>query len=186
MVLLAAAVAQGQAPVFDTNAQKIRVVTVADGLSNPWSLAFLPDGDMLVTERTGGLRVIRKGVLQPEPIAGTPDVKYRNHGGMMDIALHPKFADNNLLYLTYSKPGEKGATTALMRARFDGTRLVDAKDVFVADAWTMSDVNFGSRLTFDRDGLLYMTIGERNHPFPQNQGMSAQDLNTHMGKILRL
>jgi aldose sugar dehydrogenase len=186
MVLLAVAVTHGQAPVFDTNAQKIRVVTVAEGLSNPWSLAFLPNGDMLVTERTGGLRVIRHGVLAPERITGTPEVRYRNHGGMMDIALHPRFAENNLLYLTYSKPREKDATTALMRARFDGARLVDATDIFIADAWTTSDVNFGSRLAFDRDGLLYMTIGERNNPFPQNQGMSAQDLNTHMGKVLRL
>jgi len=104
----------------------------------------------------------------------------------MDIALHPRFAENGFVYLTYSKPRQKEATTAIMRARFDGARLIDAKDIFVADAWTTSDVNFGSRLTFDRDGLLYLTIGERNFPFPQNQGMSAQDLNTHMGKILRL
>ena len=185
-VLLAAAVAQAQAPVFETNAHTIRVVTVAEGLSNPWSVALLPNGDMLVTERTGGVRLIKDGVLQPQPIAGTPEVRYRNHGGLMDIAIHPQFAENNFVYLTYSKPREKQATTALLRARFDGTRLVDAADIFVADAWTTSDVNFGSRLAFDRDGLLYMTIGERNFPFPQNQGMSAQDLNTHMGKILRL
>ena len=91
-VLLAAAALQAQAPVFETNAHKIRVVTVADGLSDAWSLAFLPNGDMLVTERTGGLRLIKNGVLQPEPIAGTPEVRYRNHGGMLDIALHPRLA----------------------------------------------------------------------------------------------
>src|SRR5687768_2551127 len=182
MVLVAAAAAQAQ--VFETNAQKVRLVPVVEGLSNPWSVAFLPGGDMLVTERTGGLRLIKGGALQSAPVLGTPDVRYRNHGGLMDIALHPRFTDNRLLYLTYSKPGEQGATTALMRARFDGTRLVDARDIFVADAWTTSDVNFGSRIAFDRDSLIYMTIGERNFPFPQNQGMSAQDLNTHMGKIL--
>ena len=186
LALVAGVVVHAQAPVFDTNAHRIRIVTVAEGLSNPWSLAFLPNRDILVTERTGGLRLIKGGVLQPQPIAGTPEVRYRNHGGLMDIALHPKFAGNGLVYLTYSKPREKEATTALMRARFDGTGLVDAQDIFVADAWTTSDVNFGSRLAFDREGLLYMTIGERNFPFPQNQGMSAQDLNTHMGKILRL
>jgi glucose/arabinose dehydrogenase len=184
MVLLAAVAAQAQ--VFETNAHKIRIVPVAEGLSNPWSIAFLPGGDMLVTERTGGLRLLKGGVLQPAPVAGTPQVRYRNHGGLMDIALHPQFATNRLVYLTYSKPGERGATTALMRARFDGAGLVDATDIFVADAWTTSDVNFGSRLTFDRNGLIYVTIGERNFPFPQNQGMSAQDLNTHMGKIVRL
>ncbi|HVH29192.1 MAG TPA: PQQ-dependent sugar dehydrogenase [Vicinamibacterales bacterium] len=186
ITLLATAVGHAQAPVFETNAHKIRIVTIADGLSDAWSLAFLPNGDMLVTERTGGLRLIKGGVLQPEPIAGVPEVRYRNHGGMLDIALHPRFAENNLVYLTYSKPKDKSATTALWRARFDGTKLVDGKDIFVADAWTTSDVNFGSRMTFDRAGLLYMTIGERNFPFPQNQGMSAQDLDTHMGKILRL
>ncbi len=188
MLLLAVGVLQAQAPapIFETNAHRIRVVTVADGLSNPWSLAFLPNGDLLVTERTGGLRLVKNGVLRPEPVAGTPEVRYRNHGGMMDVVLHPRFAENSLLYLTYSKPREKEATTALMRARFDGTRLVGATDIFVADAWTTSDVNFGSRVAFDRDGTLYMTVGERNHPFPQNQGMSAQDVTTHMGKILRL
>lgn len=184
--ILLAATASAQAPVFETNAQKIRVVTVAGGLSNPWGIEFLPDGDILVTERSGRLRIIRDGVLQPEPVAGVPEVRYRNHGGLLDIALHPKFAENNLIYLSYSKPGEKGATTALFRARFDGKQLADGKDIFVADAWTTSDVNFGSRLVFDSDGMLYMTIGERNFPFPENQGMSAQDLSTHMGKVLRL
>ena len=188
LLLAAAGAVRAQAPstVFETNAHRIRVVTVAQGLSDPWSLAFLPNGDMLVTERTGGLRLIERGVLRPDPVAGTPEVRYRNHGGMMDIALHPRFAENGVVYLAYSKPKEKQATTALMRARFDGTRLVDAQDVFVADAWTTSDVNFGSRVAFGRDGTLYLTVGERNYPFPQNQGMSAQDVNTHMGKILRL
>ena len=193
LAVLVAGTAGLQAQVFDTNAHKIRIVTVAQGLSDPWSIALLPGpstalgaGDMLVTERTGKVRLIRKGVLQPEPVGGPDEVRYRNHGGLMDIALHPRFAENGFVYLTYSKPRQKEATTAIMRARFDGTRLVDAKDIFIADAWTTSDVNFGSRLAFDRDGLLYMTIGERNFPFPQNQGMSAQDLATHMGKILRL
>jgi glucose/arabinose dehydrogenase len=180
------AAALGRAQDFETNAQKIRIVTIAQGLSDPWSVALLPDSSMLVTERTGAVRLVRNGALHPASVGGPAEVRYRNHGGLMDIALHPGFADNGFVYLTYSKPREKQATTALMRARWDGTRLVDAKDIFVADAWTTSDVNFGSRLTFDRDGLLYMTIGERNFPFPQNQGTSAQDLNTHMGKILRL
>ena len=130
------------AQVFDTNAHRIRIVTLAQGLSDPWSIAFLPapsgvegPGDaMLVTERTGKVRLIRKGVLQAEPVGGPDEVRYRNHGGLMDIALHPRFAENGFVYLTYSKPRQKDATTAIMRARFDGARLVDAKDVFVADA----------------------------------------------------
>jgi glucose/arabinose dehydrogenase len=187
VLLLALAAAPLSAQVFETNAHKIKVVTIAEGLSNPWSLAFLPNGDMLVTERTGGLRLIKGGVLQPEPIAGTPAVKNRFHAGMMDVAIHPKFAENNLIYLTYAKPKDNLTTTALMRARFDGKSLVDAKDVFLADAWMPSDVNLGSRPLFDREGLLYMTLGERNTPGAgPTQGMSAQDVNTHMGKILRL
>ena len=153
-----------QAQVFETNAQKISIVTIAEGLSNPWSLAFLPNGDMLVTERTGGLRLIKGGVLQKEPIGGTPAVKYRFHAGMMDVAVHPRFAENNLIYLTYAKPKDNLTTTALMRARLDGMRLADAKDIFLADAWLPSDVNLGSRLLFDGEGMLYMTLGERNTP----------------------
>src|SRR5687767_15090758 len=139
LVVVVAAMVTTHAQVFETSAHKINIVTIAEGLSNPWSLAFLPNGDMLVTERTGGLRVIKAGVLQQEPIAGTPEVKYRFHAGMMDVALHPKFAENHLLYLTYAKPKDNLTTAALMRARLEGTRLVDAKDIFVADAWLPSD-----------------------------------------------
>jgi aldose sugar dehydrogenase len=187
VLLLTLAAAPLSAQVFETNAHRINIVTIAEGLSDPWSLAFLPNGDMLVTERTGGLRLIKGGVLQPAKIEGTPAVKYRFHAGMMDVVLHPKFAENNLIYLTYAKPKDNVTTTALIRARLDGMRLVDAKDLFIADAWIAADVNLGSRLVFDREGLLYMTLGERNFPnAPPNQGMSAQDLNAHMGKILRL
>jgi aldose sugar dehydrogenase len=187
VLLLAVAATPLTAQVFDTSAHKIRIVTLAEGLSNPWSIAFLPGGDMLVTERTGGLRLIKNGVLLKEPIAGTPAVKYRFHAGMMDVVLHPRFAENRLVYLTYAKPKDNLTTTALMRARFDGNSLVDAKDIFLADAWLPSDVNLGSRLVFDREGLLYMTLGERNTPGAgPTQGQSAQDVNNHQGKILRL
>ena len=113
---LVAAAAVTHAQVFETNAHRIRIVTVAEGLSDSWSIAFLPSNDMLVTERTGQVRLIRNGVLQPEPVGGPPEVRYRNHGGLMDIVLHPRFAENGFVYLTYSKPREKEATTAIMRA----------------------------------------------------------------------
>ena len=168
--------------VLETNEHRVRVVTVADGLASPWSLALLPNGDMLVTERPGRLRLIRDGALVAQAIAGVPEVRYRNHGGLMDVVPHPDFARNRLVYLTYSKPGENGATTAVLRARLDGMRLVDAEDIFIADAWDARDVNFGSRAVFDRDGFLYVSIGERGPdgvPF-------AQDLGRHNGKIVRL
>ena len=107
------------AHVFDTEHYRIRVVPVARELQNPWSLAFLPDGDMLVTEKAGSLRLIRDGALQPEPIQGVPEVDSNSQGGLMDVVLHPQYAENNWVYLTYSKPGEGGATTALARGRFD-------------------------------------------------------------------
>jgi glucose/arabinose dehydrogenase len=160
--------------------EQIRVAPVVVGLQNPWSLAFLPDGDMLVTEKPGRLRIIRKGQLDPTPIAGTPTVVASGQGGLLDVALHPRFAENRLVYLTYSKPGEMGNTTALARGRLDGNALTDVKDIFVAEAWSKGSAHFGSRLAFGRDGALFMTVGERN------DRDRAQDTNQHAGKVLRL
>src|SRR6185369_15809262 len=119
---------------FFTAEYQIKVVPVATGLSHPWSLAFLPDGSILVTERDGRLRIVKNGVLDPKPIAGVPAVHTGALAGLLDIALHPKFAENKLVYLSYSKAGEgKFSTTALARGRFDGTALTDVKDIFVAN-----------------------------------------------------
>jgi aldose sugar dehydrogenase len=164
----------------DTVGVKLRAVPVAKGLVNPWSIAFLPNGDMLVTERPGRLRIVRKGVLDPEPIAGTPQVWATGQGGLLEVLPHPEFAKNNLLYLTYSKPCEKGATTALLRGKFDGKALTDAKDLFVADNCNTGNPHFGSKLAFGRDGMLYMTIGERG------DRVRSQNTNIHGGKVLRL
>ena len=174
--------ARGQDVELETATGRIRVVTIADDLESPWSMAFLPDGDILVTERPGRLRLISDGVLQAQPIAGVPEVQYRNHGGLMDVALHPDFENNDLIYLTYSKLSEKGGTTAVLRARYDGTRLVDATDIFVADAWIEAGLNFGSRVAFDNDGMLYASVGDRG---PSGEPL-AQDLSTHHGTIVRL
>ena len=174
--------AHGQVAEFETSAQKIRVVPLVEGLDSPWSMAFLPDGDILVTERPGRLRLIRDGALVDEPITGVPEVQDRNHGGLLHVALHPDFATNNWIYLTYSKPGERGGTTAVLRARFDGTRLLDSTDVFVADAWHEAGLNFGSRVAFDNDGMLYASVGDRG---PAGEPL-AQDLGTHNGTIVRL
>jgi glucose/arabinose dehydrogenase len=167
---------------YDTHEPKtaIRVSVVARGLAHPWSLAFLPDGGMLVTERAGRLRVIRDGRLDPAPIGGVPPVHAVWLGGLMDVALHPRFAENRLLYLTYSKPGEKNATTALARGRLDGSTLTGVTEIFVADAWAPGNGSFGSRLAFGPDGMLYMTIGHRAQP------ARAQDPNQHAGTIVRL
>jgi aldose sugar dehydrogenase len=160
----------------------VRVVPVAGELANPWSIAFLPNGDMLVTERPGRLRIVRNGKLDPEPIAGVPEVFALQQGGLLEVLPHPQFAQNQFVYLTYSKPGpdQKTATTALARGRFDGKALVDMKDIFVADNMNTGGIHFGSKLAFDRDGLLYMTIGERNDRH------RAQDPSNHGGTLVRL
>ena len=165
--------------VFDTaEGQKIRVVVVTRELEYPWSLAFLPDGSMLVTERASRLRIIRKGVLDPAPIAGGPVAYSAGESGMpgavhgyMDIALHPKFAENHFVYLTYTKPlDEKRRTTALARGRWDGHALTEVRDIFVLDEASTS------RIAFGRDGTIFMTT----------TGKDPQDPNTQGGKVLRL
>ena len=166
--------------VFETAGDRIRVVTVVEGLEYPWSLAFLPDGDMLVTERVGRLRIVRRGVFDPQPIAGLRAVHFHEHGGLLDVAPHPHFAVNRLVYLTYSLAGERGATIALARGRLDGAVLTDVQDVFIADAWSTSDLHFGSRIAFNNDGTLYMSIGDRN------ERHRAQDLRDHAGTIIRI
>jgi glucose/arabinose dehydrogenase len=164
---------------FDTAEQhKIRVSIVTKGLSHPWGLVFLPDRNMLVTERDGRLRLIRDGVLDPKPIAGVPQVYAKQLSGLMDIALHPKFSENRLVYLTYTKPVGEKVTTALARGRYDGGSLTDLRDIFVADS--IDDGRAAaSRIVFAKDGSLYMTVGGT---FDER----AQNPNSHGGKVLRL
>ena len=156
--------------------QDIRVVVVAGGLVHPWSLAFLPDGGLLVTERPGRLRIVRDGVLDRRPLAGVPTVRATGLSGLMDVALHPRFAENHYVYLTYTKPvGDEQATLALARGRFDGGALTDVRDIFVASPGTGG----ASRIAFGLDGSLFMTTGGGG-------GNGAQDPNSHAGKVLRL
>lgn len=165
----------------------IKVSVVTKGLSHPWSIVWLPNGDMLVTERAGRLRIIRNGVLDPEPIQGVPKVQAGGTSGLLDIALHPKFAENHLVYLSYntSKPkpnGTKGSvySTALARARFDGNALVDLKEIFVAEPWADLSGGDASRILFAPDGTIYFSSSHhRDEKGPQNP---MSDL----GKILRL
>lgn len=163
-----------------------RAVKVADGFVNPWAIAFLPSGDMLVTERPGRLRIVRRGALLPKPVAGVPEVVAAGQGGLLDVVLHPNFAQNHFVYLTYSKAVQGGSTTALYRARFENDALVDGKDIFVAETRGRPG-HFGSRVAFDKNGHLFMSVGERQAP-PEGDLTKhpAQDLSNHHGKILRL
>jgi glucose/arabinose dehydrogenase len=165
--------------VFETAQQRILVTVVARGIPHPFSLLMLPDGDMLVTERTTGrLRAIRKGVLDPQPLAGVPAVHGVFHAGLLDLALHPKFADNRLIYFTYSKPGVGNEfAITLARGRYDGTGLTNVQNLYVG---TLSTNSGGSRIAFAPDGLIYMTTGGATQP------PTAQDGNSSYGKVLRL
>jgi glucose/arabinose dehydrogenase len=155
---------------------KIRVVALTKELMHPWGLAFLPDGSMLVTERPGRLRVIRQDRLDPAPISGVPQVHAVGLNGLMDVAVHPKFAETQFVYLTYSKPMDGNrSTAALARARFDGTSLKDVQEIFLAQP----NASGTTRIAFGPDGSLYMTIQGAS-------GNRAQDPNDIAGKILRL
>lgn len=166
--------------IIKTERNSIRVVTMTEALRQPWALVFLPDGDLLITERAGRLRRVHNGTLVDAPIEGIPPVDTRKQDGLMDLALHPDFAQNHRLYFTYSKTGPKGDTTVLATARLDGMSLSDVRDLFVADAWNDYGGNSGSRVAFANDGTILMSVGDR-HEQPY-----GQDLRTHAGKILRL
>ena len=174
---------------LDTAEQhKIKVSIVAGGLANPWSMAWLPNGDILITERPGRLRLLRKNgvldaVLDPTPISGVPAVKAQRLSGLMDVVLHPRFAENRFVYLTYNKGRDDGMlATVLARGRLDGMALTDVKDLFVAEPWWDGAGGSASRLAFGRDGMLYMTTGSGGGAnFAQ-----GQEKNIHKGKILRL
>jgi len=173
--------------VYRSGRHSFRVTTVVEGLENPWSIAWLPSGDMLVTERPGRLRIVRDGVLDPQPIAGTPEVRAQGQGGLLEVLPHPDFAENRLLYLTYSKPNADAslATTALMRARLEGHELVDAEELFVADAWESGNAHFAGRLAWDGEGHLFMSVGDRGEDPDLLADQPAQDPSNHQGTILR-
>ena len=179
--------------VVDTALQRPIRLVVTKGLQQPWSMAFLPDGGILVTERPGRLRIVRNGVLDPAPVKGLPAVQAAGLAGLMDIALHPRFAENRLVYITYHKPAAGAApapgpgggpgTITLARAQWDGAALVEWQDIFSA----IPSGN-ASRIAFGRDGNVYMTVGYGDTPVgnPDPAGAPPQDRMSLSGKVLRL
>lgn len=185
LTLLVAGAGFGQSEIHYAAGHNFRVVTVVDGLEVPWGMAFLPDGDMLVTERAGRLRIVRDGVLLPDAVPGVPEVFARGQGGLMDVVLHPDFASNRLVYLSYSKPIDDNSTTAVVRGRFENDRLNDVEEVFEAD--TRGRGHYGSRIAFDADGYLFISVGERQVPSRGDlEAHPAQDLSNHHGVVVRL
>jgi glucose/arabinose dehydrogenase len=188
-------------PIVRTALHDFRVETFLPGLVHPHSMAFTPEGDLLVTERPGRLRIVRNGQLLPTAVAGLPDVLYigngatpqdgREQAGLRDVVLHPSFATNRLLYLSYVKPGPNGyGNLAVARGRFENDRLSNVQDIFVANApgnGSNRSSMWGGRIAFDRQGYLFVTLGDRQWPAVADLNRHpAQDLLTHNGKTVRL
>lgn len=186
------------AQVQNSAVHSFSVETVVEGLVNPWSIAFLPGDDILVTEKAGTVRLIRDGELLAEPVAVIDDVRTAGQGGLHEIALHPDFASNNMIYLSYARGNDDGSlgTTALVVGRWRNDRLVDIADVFEAEAWSDRPGHFGARIAFDGDGHLFMSVGDRmagldlesrGRSFTDDlEGHPAQDPSDHRGTIVRL
>lgn len=170
----------GDVTITEPSAQ-FAVTVVAEGLAYPWSLAFLPGGDMLVTERDGRLRLIRDGILQPEPIAGVPEAFVASQGGLFDVVLDPDFPRNRLIYLTYAWGGPDANATRVVRAVFDGRSLSNVEVLFTASPTKDTAVHYGGRLAFRPDGTFLLTLGEG---FEYRE--ESQRLSSHLGTIVRL
>jgi aldose sugar dehydrogenase len=159
---------------------------VVSGLEHPWAIEFLPDGRMLVTERPGRLRIVSEEGELSEPVEGLPEVDARRQGGLLDVVLGPEFAQDRMLYWSYTEPrggGRNGTAVARGGLSDDGSRVEDVEVIFQQmPAWD-STLHFGSRLVWDREGRLYVTLGERSLPEPRQL---AQDLGTHLGKVVRV
>lgn len=163
-----------------TEAGAIAIETVVEGLVHPWGMAFLPDGRMLITEREGRLRILSKDEKLSDPIEGVPDVFNRGQGGLLDVALHPDFASNRWVYLSFAEPGEDGASTALGRGRLEEGKLEDFEVIFRQEPKVDEENHFGGRIVFTGNETLFFTLGERFLFDP------AQDLSNHLGTIVRL
>jgi glucose/arabinose dehydrogenase len=166
--------------VVESERHAFRVVILVEGLGYPWGLAFLPDGRLLVTERSGRLRVVANRRLNPQPIGGLPRIAEHGQGGLLDVALHPRYAETRWVYLSYAAAGEGGVGTEVLRGRLRGGQLMDVQVIFRLQPKSGERLHFGSRLVFDRAGFLYVTLGDRG------DRDRAQRLDDHRGKIVRI
>lgn len=163
-----------------TESGTINIEVVATDLVHPWAIAFLPDGNMLVTERTGNLRIVSENGDVSEPLEGVPDVYNQGQGGLLDVALHPNFDSNDTIYLSYAEPGPGGASTAVAQAQLNNNALENVKVIFRQQPKVDSEYHFGGRLVFTEDNKLFITMGERFKFDP------AQNVGNHLGTIVRV
>jgi len=178
-ILLLLAPLAAAAQTYQSEEQSFRVVKVVERLDHPWCVAFLPDGRMLVTERDGRLNLVSRN-FEKTTVEGVPPVFAEGQGGLFDVALHPAFEKNRIIYLSYAGAGAGGASTELRRAKLDGNRLVEGKVIFRQEPKTRGGLHFGGRIVFDRQGFLYLTLGERG------QMQRAQQPDNHHGSVIRL
>ena len=177
--------ASAQPDMYYSAHHNYRVVTVTDGLIQPWSMAWLPGGDMLVTEKPGRLRVVRDGELLPEAVPGVPEVFYRGQGGLFEVVPHPDFADNRWVYLTFAKPVGDASTTAVVRGTFENDELTNVVEIFAAQSAGFG--HYGGKLVFDGNGYMYLVVGDRMAPAVGDlPAHPAQDTSNHNGVVLRL
>lgn len=187
LLLAGTSPALAQSDVMRSAQHDYRVVTVADGLVHPWSIAFLPGGDMLITELPGRLRIVRDGRLLPDPVAGVPEVVAMGQGGLLDVVPHPDFGSNRLIYLSFSKPKDdrERGTTAVVRGRLENDRLTGVEELFEADSEGRG--HYGSRIAFDGEGHFFVSVGDRQAPPSGDlEAHPAQDVSNHHGTISRL
>ena len=188
LLAIAATNVSAQSDTFHAANHDYKVVTVAEDLIQPWSMAWLPGGDMLITEKPGRLRIVRDGQLLPEAVAGVPDVFYDGQGGLFDVLPHPNFSDNHWLYLSYAKKTKDSSTTAIVRGRFENDRLSDVEEVFAAQA--VGYGHYGGKIAFDNDGYMFLTLGDRMAPSVGDEAAlrahPAQDRSNHQGVVVRL
>ena len=181
LLLLIPTMLLGQPKWVQSEKHNFRVVSVLKGLSNPWSMAFLPDGRMLLTEREGRLRIINKDfTLVPQAIEGLPEIVVKGQGGLLDVALHPDYAKNGWIYWSYNAPGQNGWGTALARGQLQGVRMNNVQVLFSMQPQTRSGQHFGGRIVFNRTGHVYLTLGDRGDKD------RAQQLDDHAGSVIRL
>jgi glucose/arabinose dehydrogenase len=171
----------GENRPFQSEKHNFNIATLVEGLQNPWSIAWLPDGRMLVTERAGRLRIVSKDFrLDPQHVEGLPEIVVRGQGGLFDVAPHPDYKENGWIYISYNGPGEGGHGTELMRAKLDGHRLIDQRVLFRLQPKSRTDLHFGGRIVFDGKGHVFLTLGERG------EMQRAQRLDDHAGSVIRL
>ncbi|MAM48694.1 MAG: hypothetical protein CMP90_07070 [Gammaproteobacteria bacterium] len=184
-MLVTVATAASAQRVYYAAHHDYRVVTVAEGLLRPYSMAWLPGGDMLVTEMPGQLRIVRDGLLLPEAVPGVPEVFYTGQGGLFEVIPHPNFSENRWIYLSYAKEEGDTSVTAVVRGRLENDRLSNVVEIFSPQAAGFG--HYGGKIVFDDEGYLFLTLGERQAPARGDlTAHPAQDLSNHHGVIVRL